>query len=76
MNMKEASKSLAKTIRLTLSTLSSLDSGSKTSSSPPPTKIRVSNILDSVRYFLSFLCLLEVFIFYFFKTISSMTNAN
>jgi hypothetical protein len=48
MTMKEASKSLAKSIRLTLSTLSCLDSGSKTSPSPPPTKIRVSNLLDSV----------------------------
>ncbi|XP_058797943.1 uncharacterized protein LOC131668102 isoform X2 [Phymastichus coffea] len=46
MSMKEASKSLAKSIRLTLSTLSCLDAGSKSSPSPPPTKIRVSNYLD------------------------------
>ncbi|OXU28129.1 hypothetical protein TSAR_008575 [Trichomalopsis sarcophagae] len=46
--MREASRNLAKSIRLTLSTLSCLDSASKTSPSPPPTKIRVSNVLAAV----------------------------
>ncbi|XP_014230876.1 uncharacterized protein LOC106655168 isoform X1 [Trichogramma pretiosum] len=48
MTVREASKSLAKSLRLTLSTLSCLDSGTKMPPSPPPTKIRVSNFFDSV----------------------------
>ncbi|GAB1859547.1 hypothetical protein CAJAP_00626 [Camponotus japonicus] len=43
--MNEARKALIKSIRLTLSSLSCLDM-SKLTPSPPPTKIRVSSVLD------------------------------
>ncbi|CAK9807213.1 hypothetical protein ANTPLA_LOCUS5232 [Anthophora plagiata] len=43
LTMIEAKKALIKSIRLTLSTLSCLDT-SKSSPSPPPTKIRISNM--------------------------------
>ncbi|XP_011497257.1 PREDICTED: uncharacterized protein LOC105361704 [Ceratosolen solmsi marchali] len=49
MTIKEASKNLANSLRLILSTLSCLDSGSKTSPSPPPTKIKVSSILNTTQ---------------------------
>lgn len=45
LSMKEAKRALIKSIRLTLSSLSCLDT-SKSTPSPPPTKIHVSSVLD------------------------------
>ncbi|KAL6428871.1 hypothetical protein ACFW04_008009 [Cataglyphis niger] len=45
-SMNETRRALVKSIRLTLSSLSCLDT-SKPSLSPPPTKIHVSNVFDS-----------------------------